>query len=120
MTSSCKYIDHTSYSQALDFCNQCNEVDWSQFEIKYNLDITSLPRRKFYDCRGIFCVYLFRKEYKRMAKNQENKTRQKREIILMKWCDGLYLEILMKVYDECFDRLENNLKEYDKSKDIYV
>ena len=27
MTSSCKYIDHTSYSQALDFCNQCNEVD---------------------------------------------------------------------------------------------
>ena len=77
MTSSCKYIDHTSYSQALDFCNQCNEVDWSQFEIKYNLDITRLPQRNFYDCRGIFCVYLFRKEYKRMVKNQGNKTRQK-------------------------------------------
>lgn len=117
MTSSCKYIDHTSYSQALDFCNQCNEVDWSQFKIKYNLDITSLPSRNFYKCRGYFVI---RKEYKRIEKNQGNETEEKREIILMKWCDGLYLEILMKVYDECFDRLENNLKEYDKSKDIYV
>ena len=56
MTSSCKYIDHTSYS--LD-CNRCNEVDWSQFEIKYNLDISILPYR---NSLNILYIFKFRWE----------------------------------------------------------
>ena len=96
MTSSCKYIDHTSYS--LLTCNRCNEPDWSQFEIKYNLDITISPCRKFYECEGILCIHTFLKEYKRID-NKPKKKLGKREIILMNWCDGLYLETVMKVYE---------------------